>query len=203
MLGDTQLESSLADKDLGVLVNTRLNMSRQCALAAKAANDTLGCIRQSNASRSREVILPLYSALVRPRLQLCVQLWAPQYKRDVDRLETVEQRATKMIKGLQQLTYEERLRELGLFILEKRGLRADLINVYKYLKGGCKGDGARLFLLVPSDRTRGNRHKLKHRRCCLKIRVTKRWHRLLRKVVESPSLEVFKSHLDMVLGNWL
>ena len=86
----------------------------------------------------------------------CVQLWAAQYKRAMDILERVQQRATKMMKGLEHLSFEERLRELALFTLEAQG---DLINVYKYLMGGCKADGARLFPAVPSDRTTGNGQK--------------------------------------------
>jgi len=117
------------------LFDKKLNATRQCMLAAWKGNRNLGCIKRSMASRSREVILPLCSGLVRPHLESCIQLWSPQHRKDMELFEQVQRRATKMIRELEHLSYEERLRELGLFSLEKRRLRTDLRAAFQYLKG--------------------------------------------------------------------
>ena len=181
--------------------------------AAWKANCVLGCIKKGVASRERQVIVPLYSALMRPHLEYCVQAWGPQYRKDVELLERVHRRATKMIRGLEQLSYEERLRELGLFSLEKRRFRGDLIVALQYLKGAYKQEGERVCTRVDSDRTRRKGFKLRQgrftldiRRKCFTWKVVTHWNRLPKEVVDAPSLEAFKARLDVALGSlvwWL
>ncbi|KFP88526.1 hypothetical protein N311_00862, partial [Apaloderma vittatum] len=204
-LGTEWVESSPEEKDLGVLIDKKLNMSRQCAHAAQKANRILGCIKRSVVSRSREVILFLYSALVRPHSEYCVQFWCPHCKRDIDLLQRVQRRATKMIQGLENLCYEHRLQELGLFSLKKRRLRGDLRTAFQCLKGTYRKAEEGLFKRVSTDRTRGNGFKLKEKRFRLdlgkKILQDEGDNKLPREVVDALFFEVFKARLDESLSN--
>ena len=103
--------------------------------------------------------MPLYFALVRPHLEYCVQFWVLQFKKDIDKLERVQRRATGMVEGLESMTYGERLRELDMLSLEQRRARGDMIAVFNYIKVNHVEEGTNLFTAALETKTRNNGFK--------------------------------------------
>ena len=168
----------------------------------------LGYIKRSVDSGQREAILSLYSALLRHHLEYCVQLWSPQYRKDMDLLEKIQKRATKMMRGLKHLSCEDRQRELSLFSLQKRRFRGDLTATFQYLKDAYMKDDENLFSKACCDRTKSSGFKLGEARFRLDIRtkffmvrVVKLWNGLHGEVVKGPSLETLKARMDCALSN--
>jgi len=127
-IGKTNLKSSDKERDLGVTVDKTMKFSEQVNSAVGKANATLGMIRRNIACKNKSIITKLYKALVRPKLEYCVQVWRPYLQKDIDKMERVQHRATKMIEDCKGMCYEERLKVTGLTTLESRRLRGDMIE---------------------------------------------------------------------------
>src|SRR6218665_245193 len=130
-MGGRVLKVSEEERDLGVIMHRSAKPSRRCAEASKKANSTLGMIRRTIVTRDKDTILRLYKSLVRPQLEYCIQVWSPYLKQDMEKLEKVQRRDTKIIQDYKYLSYEERLIRCGLTTLEKMRSIGDLIEAYK------------------------------------------------------------------------
>ncbi|CAM5124383.1 unnamed protein product, partial [Natator depressus] len=148
------------EKDLGVIVDSSLKTSTQCAAAVKKANRMVGIIKKGIENKTENILLPFYKSMVHPHLEYCVQMWSHHLKKDILALEKFQKRATKMIRGLEWVSYEERLKRLRLFSLEKRSLRGDMIEIYKIMSGVEKVNKEKLFTCSHNIRTRGHQMKL-------------------------------------------
>ena len=202
-LGGSDLKKSIKERDLGVIVDSSMKFSEQCSTAIKSANSTLGIIRRHINSRKKNIILKLYKTLVRPKLEYCVQAWCPYLKKDIENVERVQHRATKLIGECAGLSYTDRLDRTNLITLEKRRIRGDLIQVFKLIKGFDKIDYHKFFQLADNTRTRGHRFKIVKVRSRLDIRnkffsqrVVNSWNALPADVVEAETVNSFKNRLD-------
>ena len=134
-MGENVLNTTLKEKDLGLTISADMKVLEQCGIAAAKGNQILGLIRRNIVYKEKELIIPLYKTIVRLHLEYCIQAWRPYRKKDIDMLERVQRRATKMIPKLRNISYEMRLKECGLTTLETRRLRGDQIEVFKILNG--------------------------------------------------------------------
>ena len=142
-------------KDLGLTISADMKVSEQCGIAAAKGNQILGLIRRNIVYKEKELIIPLYKTIVRPHLEYCIQAWRPYRKKDIDMLERVQRRATKIIPKLRNISYEMRLKECVLTTLETRRLRGGKIEVFKILSGYEHID-RNIFLRSRKTRTRGH-----------------------------------------------
>ena len=205
-MGATVLGTTVKEKDLGVTISADMKVSEQCGIAASKGNQILGLIRRNIAYKGKKLIIPLYKAIVRPHLEYCIQAWRPYRKKDIDTLERIQRRATKMIPELRDLSYEERLKECGLTTLETRRLRGDQIEVFKILNGYENIDRNMFFSLKKDSRTRGHEEKLVKDQCRLDIRkhsfsqrTINEWNKLSTDCVTASSVNMFKNKVDTYL----
>ena len=205
-MGDTVLGTTVKEKDLGVTISADMKVSEQCGIAASKGNQILGLIRRNITYKGKKLIIPLYKAIVRPHLEYCIQAWRPYRKKDIDTLERIQRRATKMIPELRDLSYEERLKECGLTTLETRRLRGDQIEVFKILNGYENIDINMFFSLKKDSRTRGHEVKLVKDQCRLDIRkhsfsqrTINEWNKLSTDCVTASSVNMFKNKVDTYL----
>ena len=201
-LGGQQLMTVDEERDLGVVLSSSLKCSAQCSSVYRKAGQILGMMGRVICYRSRDVLLRLYKALVRPHLEYCVQAWAPYYDKDKRLLEKIQHRFTRMIPGLASLPYRQRLQELGLWTLEERRNRADLLEVFKIYRGLSMIRFEDMFEAARTG-TRGHSAKIYKRRCRLDVRrfffserVIDRWNRLPQDAIDSSTVNRFKGQLE-------
>ncbi|KAL7631154.1 UNVERIFIED_CONTAM: hypothetical protein RMT77_018543 [Armadillidium vulgare] len=202
------LETVDHEKDLGVIISSNLKVGDQCLEARNRANKMLGIINRNVVYKSKEVISKLYNSYVRPALEYCAQVWAPHLRKDIDMLEKVQRRATRMIAGFENKSYEERLKELGMFSVERRFLRGDMIQVYKIFASDNNTEIEKYFIVDCGRVTRGHDKKIKKKPCHLDLRkysfsnrVVNFWNDLPQEIVDCDSLVKFKRGLDRYMDD--
>jgi len=202
-MNDAELGDTTEEKDLGVLITDNLLVAKHCAYAYSKGNRILGMIKRTIISRDIRILLNLYKTLVRPHLEYCSPAWSPHYQKDKQLLEKVQHRFTRLFPDLRSLCYQDRLKRLGLWSLEERRNRADLLEVFK-LKAGLTNISLQTFFdRIVDSKTRGhswkivkNRNKLDIRKYFFSERVVNRWNKLAQDDVDQSSVIGFKKALE-------
>ena len=205
-----ELKETLCERDLGVMLNNKLNWKDQVDHAVQMAQSTLAMLKRTFVYWDAKMFVLLFTIYVRPHLEYCAAVWNPSRKREVTRLEQVQRRATKLVPQIRHLNYESRLANLGLTSLEARRSRGDLIQYFKFFKGHnlvnwYYGSVTRrdLGIIGPSSGTRGPQHRLvgqftrnDKRKQFFTNRIVNEWNKLDNKVVSSETVNGFKNNLD-------
>ena len=201
LMNNTMLLSTEREKDVGVIVSSDMEVSEQCGIAARKGNQILGLIRRNIAYRDKRLIIPLYISLVRPHLEYCIQAWRPHMRKDIDKLERVQRRATRLIYEISQLSYEERLQQCRLTTLETRRIRGDQIEVLKIMHGYEELNKDMFFRIKNDSRTRG--HSLALVKCHSRLDIRKHtfsqkvvndWNKLPEECINATSINMFKGN---------
>ena len=201
----SHISSVMEEKDLGVTFDEKLKFSQQVGKVVATANRKLGMIRRTFSSFDRDALLHLYKTLIRPVLEYSSCVWHPLLKKDIEKLEKVQRRATKLVRSLRNLDYPSRLRSLKLPTLAYRRHRSDMLQVFRLVTGIDDFDPSQFFSMAKTKRTRGHGFKMEKKRARTKLRqgvfsqrVVTHWNNLPEDVVMSPSINTFKSRLEKV-----
>ena len=200
--GET-IRSSDVEKDLGVYVAKDLKQSHHIGTIVKKANRMVGLIKRNFECLDKEMCRVLYCSLVRPHLEYAMHSWCPYYRKDIEEVEKVQRRMTRLVPELKGYDYEERCKQLEITPLEKRRQRGDLIETYKILSG-MENIDYEIFFELHESATRSNTRKLRKRghwntlvrANTFSVRVVNNWNSLPEEIVTAPSISIFKSRLD-------
>jgi hypothetical protein len=207
-MGGTKLQSVVEEKDLGVWISEDMKVAKHCSYAYSRANRMLGIIYRNIENKTVDIMLRLYKTMVRPHVEYCVSVWSPGYKKEKVLIERIQKRFTRMIPAMKGYDYPSRLRRLGLWTLEERRNRADLILLYKMMNGLAAPAFDQFFEISEEKRTRGHSRKLVKNRCRLDLRkqffserVVSTWNGLGEDVVSAGSVNIFKKKLQREVEN--
>lgn len=207
-LDRVKLENSSAERDLGVNIDNELKFSKHVETQVNKANRILGLIRRSYEHLDVETLRLLFVALVRPHLEFANVVWSPRYEKDKILVESVLRRATKCVRGLSKLSYEERLRAVKIPSMCYRRIRGDMIETYKFIHGFYDCESPLEFNSLGN--TRGHQFKLKKKQCRTTLRqwfftnrIIDTWNSLDKTVVEASTLNSFKNRLDFALKEYM
>ena len=204
-MGDSNLTETTEEKDLGVLIDCELNFEKHIKEIVNKANRMVGMIKIGFSYLDKDMFMNLYPVLVRPLLEYCVQVWSPNKQKHIDLLEGVQRRATKAVLGLRNMSYEERLRELGLLRLEDRRVRGDMIETYKIISGKEDINSGLFFKMAPvrgdpeiarNLKIHKERFMSNKRKFVFSQRVVDKWNSLSNEEVNAAKTSGFKANHD-------